>query len=1279
MALDINKLDNKKNIQVSQQQDTSVVDAKKSSSKPIDLTSKNSQTSEKEKKENIYQFINSPEYLECKDSDKLELLKSKFPEFAKTSDKVLTSYLDTIKKEKELEKESTKQEETTTAPKEETKESKELANLANRYFAETKSEPKSLSDLVDELTIKSKTSDNLTETEQKIIDAYNKINTSNLKEVKEIEDKTKKDEQLFDINLLMNEKDFESKNSTEKANILIEQYLEQTVENYDSLSKEEQIKLLKDNIKDIEAICAKTTKDSDKNQETTVNANLLKSIAIMNIAKKEGVSLEELKDLKAEDLNQKIIDEKNEYIKYTFHKVLESGDNDIKNLTKLYSMALSIGDPEYAKLTTDEEKQKRIKETMDNFIRMSGGVNNFSELPNKAKIGPAINIFAVLTNIIDNPDGTDVFERMLNAPQMPKNEQLELSAKFTEEALKKETDPNKIAAMKENQITVNAKLEIYNKTGKIIDNIEDYQACCEQLIKEGNASDNIIKFKEKIDHILEVDKNAKNNDIHVSNSAIAINKGREFSLQYLHDEYTKGIKNGTIDKKELLTQLYNNSYSIENKQEHNLEEAIIDRYALELGFTKEEIAQLKQNNKEGIALRIVSRHYDGLDVNNEYTNECLNNEAKVATKRLLTTDARVEFAELVLPNKRINRTLAKNIGTAPDKEIKSFFKALSRSNKVAARDGSRFTKNFITGLDSDERKVQHARAIGELGNAAMLEGAAAASKSVSSPEYRSQYDSTINDAAQNYPPETQARISEAISSGEISRETQANNSPITESYNPIADMTSGESNTQGTSQATQGSARRKSAPASSQPQGQTTQQTPVVNAQRPAANNNTIINDVLDRETKTHQTANSNSNATNTNYNTSVKTPKATNSSSTSSTYKTEAEAIQAETKRNEEIKSSAMENAKEVQNEIEESILEWAKKEQLDDETIEFVTEIANSEEVQEIINKDNKQEFYESLRQADSISEFYNILLDNLGSKVHEIFIETLASRGSSSSVRSFIKSKSGDTELIKEIYKKTKSGSLKAELLDMLPSAEIITLLNNNAISDLRDIDPNILFEYVSKNISSMTSNDFKNYIQFMSVDQRAMLNELWNKRKSTPITPIKEQENEQKVADTATQVNNVQTKELASQKPVQNTPVEETKKDDKVQQAKQPKPQTTFKANETIKQLNDGRVITSQGTTFAGISNNDYDEFREVKKDEGAPVGMNDEVLTPGSQEWLMKYNKQQQNPTTKEKVAFTMSAMENDDEEIFGQIGSDRVSKKQPIKRKYRPQNFGYRA
>ena len=61
------------------------------------------------------------------------------------------------------------------------------------------------------------------------------------------------------------------------------------------------------------------------------------------------------------------------------------------------------------------------------------------------------------------------------------------------------------------------------------------------------------------------------------------------------------------------------------------------------------------------------------------------------------------------------------------------------------------------------------------------------------------------------------------------------------------------------------------------------------------------------------------------------------------------------------------------------------------------------------------------------------------------------------------------------------------------------------------------------------------------------------------------------------------------------------------------------------------------------------------------------------MTPGSFEWNIKYNKQA--PAT----AFTMAALDEENEDGIGVFGSNKVGMKQPIKKKYKPQDFRFNA
>ena len=301
-------------------------------------------------------------------------------------------------------------------------------------------------------------------------------------------------------------------------------------------------------------------------------------------------------------------------------------------------------------------------------------------------------------------------------------------------------------------------------------------------------------------------------------------------------------------------------------------------------------------------------------------------------------------------------------------------------------------------------------------------------------------------------------------------------------------------------------------------------------------------------------------------------------------------------------------------------------------------------------------------------------------MGSKVHQKFIDNLARSGSTSEVRAFIKSKAGNTAVIKEILLRTSNQTLRSELINMLPASDVIELLEKNLITALNSIDHKIIYEYLAKNIYSMTQTNFANYLKYLPLDEREKLIALRNK--AYGVNPTQTQQAEVQVQTTqgaqqngqnVAQTQPAQPKVATNPQTQQHTP--NTKKADEPQTEN---PQTKFKAGETTKILNDGRVITSLGTSFAGISDNTEEGFRIVdpkankKAKEGAPIGMNDEVLVPGSQEWLMKYNKQAP------KTAFTMAALEEQAEDTGLNLGSNHAKIGQPIKKKYNPNNFNIR-
>ena len=338
------------------------------------------------------------------------------------------------------------------------------------------------------------------------------------------------------------------------------------------------------------------------------------------------------------------------------------------------------------------------------------------------------------------------------------------------------------------------------------------------------------------------------------------------------------------------------------------------------------------------------------------------------------------------------------------------------------------------------------------------------------------------------------------------------------------------------------------------------------------------------------------------------------------------------------------MDKAKEVMEHINTSIAEWEEKHKhtLTDEDKNVLMQEAAVDAAVDALDADEhtdtfKAEIIAKLKNASSISEVYEILVSALGSKVEEKFIDRLVSQGSSDEMMSFVKGRSGDSNLIKKIYLRTTSLSSKKALLKAMDPDDVTALLKDGKITDYSLVPIGILFGYVMDLIAAGLSYDeFSKKYSNVLLGSYFMkdINAAFNKRelKNAPAPQTDDFNNY--AANTVTEQRTVNTKQ---------------------------KPSKTFGA---ISNNMDGALIASNDEQFNLI--------QPKKKEEGAPIGMNDDVLTVGSAEWNLKYNHNNVQAT-----AFTLASMEEDDEDdgvgnIMSTKGNFRGKK---IKKKYNPGGF----
>jgi len=500
-------------------------------------------------------------------------------------------------------------------------------------------------------------------------------------------------------------------------------------------------------------------------------------------------------------------------------------------------------------------------------------------------------------------------------------------------------------------------------------------------------------------------------------------------------------------------------------------------------------------------------------------------------------------------------------------EAKSLGYDFNTSDKVSDASKSTFTKAFIETAQNDSIRVEYAKEFSTINNAAVTEGLAAASSSVTDPSYQKQYNGYVETATKQYSPEQQAVIRNAQQTGQISQETLSKTTPpATANSSP----------------------NRSSENISNNNNASSVKSTSNQSVESPAVRTSNVSEVVK---------GTARDSAVGTTYSTPV-------------ISKSDAQKIKAS---NESIKQDALDNVAKVKQNIDNSIKEWEgkhKKTKLSDEDKTVLkTEVAISAAVDALDSSEytesEKQRIIKSLKKASSIGEVYDILVSALGSKVEEKFIEILASNGSSTRIMSFINSRSGDSSIVKKLYLRCTSTSVKKELLGLLSPDEITSLLRDGKINDINSVPYKVRLNYIRGLIESgaLSYEEFRlHYAQYLDDFDRNTYTMMYNQKQN--------QQNSDLSLEIPTN-NNVQTS----------------------------KPKTT------------PHGMTTKGTAFAPVSNNIYEDtfipVAQNDKNEGAPIGMNDKTLTVGSAEWNMKYNKSNV-PTT----AFTMNALE-EDEEDFG--------------------------
>lgn len=1237
-------------------------------------------------KENpIVETIKTEEFQQLTPEQQLAELKKKFPDI---DEKTLQETINTVKSTID-QKETSQQTTDTTSTNENVSEDEQLLN---QYAKEINKNN------IDEVIahIKSKNPKELTQEEQKILQNYEtqKNNTKLIIRTETLEKYINKYGDEID-NIIpkseLNSKEWKSKTPKEKLDARADAVISRLNPNYDKITDpnvREKVKAeFYDKIGEIINPDWDTFKPEDKSKRIQMLAVMMDALEtsgkpISTILTTDEQTRKDIMKQYGGRLINVIIADKN--IDVTDPEWAQK--NEKEQINAFADSVLETINPDFK--TFSEEKKQEYRA---NFINKVGQeyIPNWDKLSNddKAKFEK---IFARQISAIKYSAETDgkikTLEDYKNCdPKM----QIELLERYEKAQKLQISTKDKIIreTIKSNNTYKISKKEIL----KTIDN----QLKNQNLSPEARAE--LEKFREETFLASKISDNPdeKNVATLISTESDIKQKFKNNAKVYLQDiaktynlENIEDIKNN----KEAMEYIFANCNDDKTRR----------RLCSLLGVNPIDVPQSKAQATDAMAQNLISADIKGIQNSTDALDKIgakkvVNNALSEAPKYVKDHNGRLAIGEhAVNVDKDYSNAVAKswnNLEYVTTEEAKALGRDFDTSENVSNAAKSLFTKTFVETAANDQIRIEYGQELSKIDNSSVTEGLAAASNSVGN-EYRNQYNSYVETAAQNYPPEQQANIRSAMKTGEISQETLSQTTPPSnENYsNKTSEGNLGKdsTNTATNKSATSEAANTQNANAGIQN-----------NAPQPQVSGRTSVSDTTNIYNTAAQTQNfttqlKQQNATEPTYSTATSATENSTTSAKNTSAKAQNSSI------DDNFTTEALQNKKEaVANNIEnyqtkvETTNDEQQAKELTTENLEFIKLLQENTEPTDSEREKIRQIFKNA---GTNINAIYTIIIDKYGSQAQDKFLEILASNGSSDSIRSFVNGMKSDSSIIKKLYTHCSNQKLKSELLNMLPINDIISMITTGqikisdlgttnykrVIAELKQSDPEKLNElfgefennirdkissgytlnnadrlalqnYLTNNIEGMSNTKFSRYLQYLPIDTREELVAL----KNNPKNKTEETENSQpqESKDSVDQANNAaKTNDLQTAKSQDEENIE---KENKTQSLAQEKENKIFKDFETQTVLNDGTKVKRK-ETFGGISDNTdmYDDYEEISQVNETP-SMKDPVLTPGSYEWQVKYNKQMDyQPKTQP------TNLPEEDDGIL--LGSNKVSQRLKI-------------
>ena len=1050
---------------------------------------------------------------------------------------------------------------------------------------------------------------------------------------------------------VLNSAEWKSKSQKEKINEYVKAYLEKFDDKFASKSKKEQEKQIKAQIKEF-------------NEYINISNAVYSSAEIKNIA------------TLAETLNSKNLEFKE--FKTQGYKAFQ---NKLVPLERRQSEEWRNSTPEqrlteyvegycaktikgFSEIKDPKQKAEIVSKTIQGFAEKIIGKEAYAKLSEEQK-DALYSKAATYFDVIDSSKYT--IEQYFD---LGPEKQVVVMKKYYEEKgdplppeqLAKLSLSNKFSKANGRQAT---KLDIY----KMLKNKDP------ETLSEGERI-----LKAEYERLFKIDQKARNTfeEIRVYNSEQADNLGFENKEQYIAATLGKIEDCNSKEAAKLLNNLLKGCKSPEEAE-------YIVAQAKEKGFTDAIIKKAVPPHlfSEYMAHERVTGNAEGYNIANGLNMLHGNVEVSKVSSRDLPADFKGDALNKVVADSATYKELIDPLTQGlNDRKIISYQAAQACSHAVltsasiSSANKAIFAQDLVTNakVNGSQEQLNFAKSMSQINDPAVTEGLAAASKSVDK-SVRSQYNSYVESAAKNYPPAEQAKISNAMRTGEISQETLTKTAP---SSAQAKDNNQTQNKVNNNQQASQKQGSKAQGAAQNVPTSSNLKNTSPTSGGRTSGiqtgsatvstgtnSKSAHISAGSTGAVANNSTTNSRSSISRQNIDSVSATTGSVSRANLNTTSTASSKQVD-ETAKLEAKRDEVAQEALDTSNNIKESIAEHEKEKLIETALKQSVEEIAADEEFKATVEDKQIAELRNKLKNASNIKDVFDII-SSLGENAQSVFFDRITK---SKYLNSFIEHINDNSTLLK-LYNSSATDAAKRIVLTKLGDT-IYSLLENNKISDdnLSSIDYKIFKNYLTQNISSVNNAKFARFLKYLPLDEREKLTKLRNEVKGidNQVSQSRLQRDAQpQLSQPAIQYDEPSLKE--------NTPQPEQKS--KVQQ---PQHQPKFEANETSKTLADGTIITRQGTAFGAISNVEDDSYRivspqELARQKGDPIGMNDEVLTPGSTEWQLKYNKQQ----APQHTAFTMAALEDEEEDFGGTFGPAKVGMGKRINKKFPPKGFRFNA